>query len=59
MSTKVQAETIGSVTLGFVDQRFLGPKPAAAAKTHGIAPVVIKALEAKREFVLLCQSAGS
>ena len=53
LSGEVQAETGGSVTLGFVDQGFSGPKPAAAAQAHGIALDVVKAPEAKRGFVLL------
>lgn len=53
LSAEVQSETDGSVALGYVDQGFSGPKPAAAASAHGIALEVVKAPEAKRGFVLM------
>lgn len=53
LSAEVQAETQDSVELAFVDQGYNGPKPAAAAKAHGIDLEVVKAPEAKRGFVLL------
>src|SRR5271165_1713742 len=49
----VQAETGESVKIAFVDQGYIGEKPAAAAAEHGIALEVIKLQEAKRGFVLL------
>ena len=49
----VQAETDGSVEVAFVDQGYSGPKPAAAAKAHGIDLEVVRLPEAKRGFVLL------
>ena len=42
-----------SVEIAFVDQGYIGEKPAAAAAQHGIALEVIKLPEAKRGFVLL------
>jgi transposase len=53
LAAEVQAETSDSVELGFVDQGYSGPKPAAAASAHGIDLEVVKAPEAKRGFVLL------
>ncbi len=53
LAAEVQAETQDSVELGFVDQGYSGPKPAAAAKAHGIDLEVVKAPEAKRGFVFL------
>lgn len=53
LSAEVQAETQESVELAFVDQGYNGPKPAAAAKAHGIDLEVVKAPQAKRGFVLL------
>ena len=53
LAAEVQAETSDSIELGFVDQGYSGPKPAAAASTHGIDLEVVKAPEAKRGFVLL------
>lgn len=53
LSSEVQAETGDSVELAFVDQGYSGPKPAAAARAHGIDLEVVKAPEAKRGFVLL------
>ncbi|CAO4136359.1 IS5 family transposase ISMdi26 [Methylorubrum extorquens] len=50
---EVQAETGDSVQVGFVDQGYSGPKPAAAAEAHGIELEVVKAAEAKCGFVLL------
>ncbi len=53
LAAEVQAETQDSVEVGFVDQGYNGPKPAAAASAHGIDLEVVKAPEAKRGFVLL------
>jgi transposase len=53
LTQAVQAETEGSVELGFVDQGYTGHKAAAAAQTHGIALEVVRLPEAKRGFVLL------
>jgi transposase len=52
LTQAVQAETEGSVELGFVDQGYTGHK-AAAAQAHGIALEVVRLPEAKRGFVLL------
>jgi len=49
----VQAVTGQTVEVGFVDQGYTGPKPAAAAQEHGIRLEVVKLDEAKRGFVLL------
>lgn len=49
----VQAETGESVEIAFVDQGYIGDKPAAAAAEHGIALQVVKLPQAKRGFVLL------
>lgn len=53
MTGAVQAETDGRVETGFVDQDYTGARAADAAQAHGIALEVVKAPEAKREFVLL------
>jgi transposase len=53
LTQAVQAETEGSVELGFVDQGYTGHKAAAAAQAHGIALEVVRLPEAKRGFVLL------
>ncbi|MFH6787057.1 MULTISPECIES: IS5 family transposase [Methylobacterium] len=53
LAAEVQAETGDSVELGFVDQGYSGPKPAAAARANSIDLEVVKAPEAKRGFVLL------
>ena len=53
LTPAVQAETEGSVELGFVDQGYTGHKAAAAAQAHGIALEVVRLPEAKRGFVLL------
>ena len=53
LAEAVQAATGGSVEVAFVDQGYVGERPAAAAKAHGIALEVVKLPEAKRGFVLL------
>jgi transposase len=53
LAAAVQAATGESVDLAFVDQGYVGEKPAAAAKEHGITLAVVKLPEAKRGFVLL------
>jgi transposase len=49
----VQRATGASVELAFVDQGYVGERPTAAAKAHGITLAVVKLPEAKRGFVLL------
>jgi transposase len=53
LAEAVQAATGASVEMAFVDQGYVGERPAAAAEAHGIALAVIKLPEAKRGFVLL------
>jgi transposase len=53
LTRAVEAETSGSVEVGFVDQGYTGPKAAAAAQAHGIDLEVVRLPEAKRGFVLL------
>ena len=53
LTEDVQAITGQTVEVGFVDQGYMGEKPAAAAQEHGIRLEVIKLAEAKRGFVLL------
>lgn len=53
LAEAVQAATGASVQVAFVDQGYTGPEPAAAAATHGLELVVVKAPEAKKGFVLL------
>jgi len=50
---EIQKETARSVELAFVDQGYTGDKARAAAEKHKIKLEVIKALGAKRGFVLL------
>ncbi len=58
LSSEVQAETGDSVELAFVDQGYSGPKPAAAARAHGIDLEVVKAPEASA-VSSCCHAAGS
>lgn len=53
LAAAIQDATGESVELAFGDQGYTGPKPAAAAKEHGIALEVVKLPDAKRGFVLL------
>ena len=53
LAAAVQAETGHTVEVAFVDDGYTGPKPADAARAHGIELVVITLPEAKRGFVLL------
>ena len=53
LAAAVQENTGRSVDPAYVDQGYVGEKPAAAAKEHGIALEVVKLPEAKRGFVLL------
>src|SRR5919112_2585626 len=53
LAQAVQAATVESVDLAYVDQGYTGEKPAAAARVHGIELEVVKLPEAKRGFVLL------
>ena len=53
LTAAVQAETGSSVEVAFVADGYTGPKPATAAREHGIELVVINLPEAKRGFVLL------
>jgi transposase len=53
LAAAVQAATGESVELAFVDQGYVGEKPAAAAKEHGIKLEVVRLPDAKRGFVLL------
>ena len=53
LAKQVQVATQRSVKVGYVDQGYTGPEPAAAAEAHGIELEVIKLAEAKRGFVLL------
>lgn len=53
LAAAVQEVTGQTVELGFVDQGYMGEKPAAAAQQHGIRLEVVKLPEAKRGFVLL------
>jgi transposase len=53
LAAAVQEATGQTVQLAFVDQGYTGPKPAAAARQHGLELEVVKLAEAKRGFVLL------
>ena len=53
LAAAVQQVTGEAVKLAYVDQGYTGPAPAEAAKTHGIALLVVRTPEAKRGFVLL------
>jgi transposase len=53
LAAAVQKATGESVELAFVDQGYTGPKPAAAARQHGITLEVVRLPQAKRGFVLL------
>jgi transposase len=53
LAAAVQEATGQTVELAFVDQGYTGPKPAAAARRHGLELEVVKLAEAKRGFVLL------
>ena len=53
LAKAVQAATDESVEVAFFDQGYMGEKPAAAARAHGIELEVVKLPEAKRGFVLL------
>jgi transposase len=53
LAEEVQTVTGQTVEVGFVDQGYSGPEPAAAAAEHGILLEVVKLPEAKRGFVLL------
>ena len=53
LTAAVQAETGHTVEVAFVDDGYTGPKPATAARQHGIDLIVITLPEAKRGFVLL------
>ena len=53
MAKAIQAATDESVEIAFVDQGYIGDRPATAAKAHGIELEVVKLPEAKRGFVLL------
>jgi len=58
LTQAMQEATGQTVEVGFVDQGYTGPIPAAAAAAHGVRLEVIKLSEAKRGFVLL-QDVGS
>ena len=53
LAQAVQIATGESVELAFVDQGYMGEKPAAAAAAHGIKLEGVKLPAAKRGFVLL------
>ncbi len=53
LAEAVQAATSENVEVAFVDQGYIGEKPAAAAQEYGIELEVVKLPEAKRGFVLL------
>jgi transposase len=53
LTQAMQEATGQTVEVGFVDQGYTGPIPAAAAAAHGVRLEVIKLSEAKRGFVLL------
>ena len=53
LAAAIQEVTDESVELAYVDQGYMGEKPAEAARAHGIALEVVKLPEAKRGFVLL------
>ena len=53
LARQVQAATQRSVKLGFGDQGYAGPEPAAQAEAESMKLEVIKLAEAKRGFVLL------
>lgn len=50
LAAAVQEITGETVTLAYVDQRYTGQQPAAAADIHGIELEVVKHTEAKRGF---------
>jgi transposase len=53
LAEAVQAATGDHVELAFVDQGYVGERPAAAAQAHGIQLEVVKLPNAKHGFVLL------
>ena len=53
LAAEVQDATGESVEVAFVDQGYVGQRPAEAAAAHGIQLEVVKLAEAKRGFVLL------
>ena len=53
LAERVQAETVETVEIAFVDQGYTGETAADAAKEHGIKLEVIKLPTAKNGFVLL------
>ena len=53
LARQVQEATQRSVQLGYGDQGYTGPEPAAQADAQGIKLEVVKLAEAKRGFVLL------
>ena len=53
LAEAVRGATGEAVELAFVDQGYLGERPAEAARAHGIRLEVVKLPEAKRGFVLL------
>ncbi len=53
LAAAVQAATGESVELAYVDQGYVGEKPAAVAREQGIELAVVRLPEAKRGFVLL------
>lgn len=53
LAAAVQKATGESVEVAYVDQGYVGPKPAAEAQAHGIRLDVVKLPQAKRGFVLL------
>ena len=53
LAEAVREATGESVDLAYVDHGYVGEKPAAAAKEHGVALEVVKLPEANRGFVLL------
>ena len=50
---QMQKETGDAAEMAWVDQGYMGRKPAAAAAAHEIELVVVKRKEAKKGFVLL------
>lgn len=53
LAEAVQGATGEAVELAYVDQGYVGGRPAEAAQAHGIRLEVVKLPEAKRGFVLL------
>lgn len=53
LTAAVRAETGHTVEVAFIDDGSTGPKPATAARSHGIELVVVNLPEAKRGVVLL------